>query len=76
MLICLLVWVATTMSDREWAVPDEPVPEIPQGVGDVLAVLRSSGVIVGRDGRVITTSPAAISHGFVRHGSLAHPEIG
>lgn len=74
-LIGLLVWAATTMTDRERTPQPEPEPEIPRGVGDVLAVLRSSGVVVDRAGRVITTSPAAVTFGLVREGSLAHPEI-
>ena len=75
LLIGFLVWAAITMSDRERAAAPEPEPEVPHGVGDVLAVLRSSGVVVDRAGRVITTSPAAVTYGLVRHGQLVHPEI-
>lgn len=75
LLIGFLVWAAITMSDRERAAAPEPEPEVPHGAGDVLAVLRSSGVVVDRAGRVITTSPAAVTYGLVRHGQLVHPEI-
>lgn len=75
LVLALLVWVAITWSDHERAVPDTPEPELPEGVGDVLAVLRSSGVVVDRDGRVVTTSPSAITYGIVRHGRLAHAEL-
>jgi len=71
-----LVWAAITMSDRERAVEPEPEPEVPRGVGDVLAVLRSSGVVLDHDSRIITTSPAAVTYGIVRNGRLAHPQIG
>ncbi|MDN5716577.1 MAG: ATP-binding protein [Janibacter sp.] len=75
LLIGFLVWAAITMSDRERAVTPEPEPEVPRGVGDVLAVLRSSGVVLDPEGGVVTTSPAAISYGLVRSGRLVHPEI-
>lgn len=75
LLIGFLVWAAITMSDRERAPEPEPEPEVPHGVGDVLAVLRSSGIVLDHDGRVITTSPAAVTYGLVRNAGLDHPEI-
>lgn len=75
LVIAFLVWAAITMSDRERAVPPAPEPEVPRGVGDVLAVLPSSGVVLDHSGGVVTTSPAAITYGLVRHGRLVHPEI-
>ena len=51
LLIGFLVWAAITMTDRERAPEPQPEPEVPRGVGDVLAVLRSSGVVVDHDGR-------------------------
>ncbi len=75
LLIGFLVWAAITMTDRERAVEPAPEPEVPRGVGDVLAVLRSSGVVLDLDGGVVTTSPAAVTYGLVRAGRLAHPEI-
>lgn len=75
LVIALLVWAAIGWSDHERAVADPPEPELPSGVGDVLAVLRSSGVVVDQDGRVVTTSPSAITYGLVRHGRLVHPEL-
>ncbi|WP_114204367.1 sensor histidine kinase, partial [Janibacter anophelis] len=75
MLISFLVWAAITMSDRERAVEPEPEPEVPRGVGDVLAVLRSSGLVLDHSGGVVKSSPAAITYGIVRNGRLVHPEI-
>ncbi|WP_211356000.1 sensor histidine kinase [Lapillicoccus jejuensis] len=48
---------------------------LPDGVGDVLAVLRSSGVVVDASDAVETYSPSAESSGLVRGGELAHPEL-
>lgn len=73
--LSLLVWAAIVWSDHERAVPAEPEPELPPGVGDVLAVLRSSGIVVDEAGLVVTTSPAALTFGLVRHGRLVHPEL-
>lgn len=75
LLIGFLVWAAITMSDHERTPEPEPEPEVPRGVGDVLAVLRSSGVVLDPDGRVVTTSPAAVTYGLVRNSRLVHPEI-
>lgn len=75
LLIAFLVWAAITMSDRERAVDPAPEPEVPKGVGDVLAVLRSSGVVLDHEGRVLSSSPAAVTYGLVRHGRLAEPAI-
>ncbi|MGO1165521.1 MAG: sensor histidine kinase [Janibacter sp.] len=75
LLIGFLVWAAITMSDRERASEPEPEPDVPRGVGDVLAVLRSSGVVLDLDNHVVTTSPAAVTYGLVRNQRLVHPEI-
>ena len=58
LLIGFLVWAALGLSDRERSVP-EPEHEIPPGVTDVLAVLRSSGLVVDHDGRVVRIVAAA-----------------
>ncbi len=74
LLIGFLVWAALGLSDRERSVP-EPEHEIPPGVTDVLAVLRSSGLVVDHDGRVVRSSPSAVTFGLVRTGWVAHEEI-
>ncbi len=48
---------------------------LPAGVGDVLAVLRSSGIVLDSADAVVNNSPAAVSHGLVRGGELVHPEL-
>ncbi|HET8987516.1 MAG TPA: ATP-binding protein [Humibacillus sp.] len=70
--------VAVRLSDRATdhesalAVPPQPVPP---GVGDVIAVLRSSGIVVDSSDRVVNNSPAAVAHGLVRDHELVHPEL-
>lgn len=52
-----------------------PVPNLPPGVGEVLAVLRSSGIVLDRSDRVVNNSPAAVVRGLVRGQALVHPEL-
>jgi len=54
--------------------PEQP-PLLPTGVGDVLAVLRSSAIVVDSSDAVINNSPAAVSYGLVRGQELAHTEL-
>lgn len=75
LVIAALVWGALTWTDRELAAPPQPEPVLPSGVGDVLAVLRSSGIVVDPSDAVVNNSPAAVAHGLVRHGRLAHPAL-
>jgi two-component system, OmpR family, sensor histidine kinase SenX3 len=56
-------------------VPDLPEPELPRGVADVLAVLRSSAVVVAADDSVVKASPAAYAYGIVAGADLTHPEL-
>jgi two-component system, OmpR family, sensor histidine kinase SenX3 len=68
--------VAVRLSDRDTAdgaaAPAHPVPP---GVGDVIAVLRSGGIVVDSSDRVVNNSPAAVAHGLVRDHELVHPEL-
>jgi two-component system sensor histidine kinase SenX3 len=52
-----------------------PAPLLPPGVADVLAVLRSSAVLVDRDETVLKASPAAHAYGIVAEDRLTHPEL-
>jgi len=69
---------AVRLSDRSAAhagavvVPPRPVPS---GVADVIAVLRSSGIVVDSSDRVVNNSPPAVAHGLVRDHELVHPEL-
>lgn len=56
--------------------PAEPAkPDLPPGVADVLAVLRSSGIVIDRSGQVVNNSPAAVAYGLMRHGRIVNPEL-
>ncbi len=52
-----------------------PVAALPPGVGDVLAVLRSSAIVVDSADAVTKMSPAAVAYGLVRDGELVHAEL-
>lgn len=69
--------IAIGLSDR--SVRNEsvggPAPTLPPGVAQVLAVLRSSGIVLDTSDRVVNNSPAAVAHGLVRGQELVHPEL-
>lgn len=50
-------------------------PPVPEGVEDVLSVLRSGGVVLDREGRVQTASANALAYGLVRRDRLAHEQL-
>ena len=72
-----LAMVAVRLSDRSTAAhdPNPPDPPLPPGVGEVIAVLRSSGILVDSSDRVVNNSPAAVAQGLVRGQELVHPEL-
>ena len=57
--------LAFRVSEREQQVPDHEVPTqlLPPGAADVLALLRSSTVVLDAEDRVVRSSPAAYSFG-------------
>lgn len=69
--------VAVRLSDRSTRneVVLAPPPTLPPGVGEVLAVLRSSGIVIDSSDRVVNNSPAAVANGLVRGSELVHPEL-
>jgi two-component system sensor histidine kinase SenX3 len=77
LLIGVFAVLAVRYSEREMhTVPaGQHPPPLPAGVGDVLAVLRSSAIVVDGSDEVISTSPAAVSFGLVRGRELAHTEL-
>jgi two-component system sensor histidine kinase SenX3 len=68
---------AVRMSDRSLRNEQVHVPEpvLPPGVAEVLAVLRSSAIVLDTSDRVVNNSPAAVAHGLVRGQELVHPEL-
>ena len=72
-----LAVVAVRYSERAQKAVPEPAanPPLPAGVADVLAVLRSSGIVVDSADEVINNSPAAVAYGLVRGTELVHEEL-
>jgi two-component system sensor histidine kinase SenX3 len=68
---------AIRMSDRSVRneVVELPRATLPQGAAEVLAVLRSSAIVLDTSDRVVNNSPAAVAHGLVRGQELVHPEL-
>ena len=52
-----------------------PQPELPPGLTDVLAVLRSAAILLDAGQEVSTASPAAYAFGLVRGHDLVHSEL-
>ncbi|WP_350349292.1 ATP-binding protein [Agromyces sp. G08B096] len=50
-------------------------PTIPDGVGQVLDVLESAGIVLDPSNNVLRASPGALSMGLVRDQSLVHAEF-
>ena len=55
--------------------PETTEPAVPAGVEDVLAVLRSGGVVLDAEGRVQTASANALAYGLVRRDRLVHDQL-
>jgi len=55
--------------------PPAEAPLLPAGVADVLAVLRSSGIVLDSVDTVVKASPSAVAHGLVRDRDLVHAEL-
>lgn len=53
-------------------VTEEHDPDLQPGVEDVLAVLRSIGIVVDTSDAVVRSTQAAVQHGLVRNGELVH----
>jgi two-component system sensor histidine kinase SenX3 len=53
---------------------DDPAA-LPEGIADVLAVLRSSGIVLDSADAVVNNSPAAVANGLVRGQDLTQPEL-
>ncbi len=76
MLIGAVAVGGVRLSERsQRTIPEASVPALPPGVADVLAVLRSSGIVVDSADQVVKASPAAVVYGLVRDAELAHAEL-
>ena len=69
------VW-AFVASERDQHRPaEQPASRLPAGVADVLAVLRSSAVVLDGEDRVVRASPAAYSYRIVRDDILLSSDL-
>jgi two-component system sensor histidine kinase SenX3 len=72
----LLAWVALRNREAEAAPTfDVAEPVMPTGVSEVLAVLPSTGIVVGPHDEVLGTTTAARTLGLVRGSRIAVPEL-
>jgi two-component system sensor histidine kinase SenX3 len=68
--------LAVRLSERsQHALPPAAPPTLAPGVLDVLAVLKSSAIVLDRDDAVVKASPSAYSYGLVRGSEVARPEL-
>jgi two-component system sensor histidine kinase SenX3 len=76
LLVVTVAVLAFRLSEREQhAVPPSPEPELPRGVGEVLAVLRSAAIVVDAADGVVKASPAAYAFGLVRGQDVVHAAL-
>ena len=72
----LLVWVALRSRRPDPSAALEPAgPVVPAGVTEVLAVLNSSGVVVGRHDEVLEATSTARTLGLVRGSRIVPPRL-
>jgi two-component system sensor histidine kinase SenX3 len=68
--------IAFRVSDRhQHRVPEQPAPELEDGLVRVLSVLRSAAVVLDPDDDVLRASPPAYALGIVRDDALVHPAV-
>ena len=77
LLVGAVAMLALRLSERSQhlVTPAAPPPNLPAGVADVLAVLRSSGIVVDSADAVVKASPSAVALGLVRETELVHAEL-
>jgi two-component system sensor histidine kinase SenX3 len=70
----VLAWHLSERQQHKYLPPEEP--QVPAGVAAVLAVLRSSAVVVDESDAVVKASAPAYALGFVRGTTLLSDELG
>src|SRR5690242_13798475 len=71
----MYAWAISDRLQNRQPEPDEE-PLVPPAVATVLAVLRSSAVVVGEDDVVLRASAPAYAYGLVRGNVLVNAELG
>jgi two-component system sensor histidine kinase SenX3 len=68
--------LSVRLSERsQRTVPPSAQPALASGVLDVLAVLRSSAIVLDSADAVVRASPSAYSYGLVRDNEVTRPEL-
>ncbi|WP_184820182.1 ATP-binding protein [Jiangella mangrovi] len=72
----LAAGLAFKASERAQHPPEPPrTSRVPEGVDEVLSVLRSSAIVLDSALDVVKASPSAYAFGLVRHDRVAVPEL-
>jgi two-component system sensor histidine kinase SenX3 len=71
----LAAGLAYRASERTMGTPEQLVPPLSPGVGQVLSVLRSLAVVIDENDEVVKASPAAYAFGIVRSERLVAAEL-
>ena len=76
-LAVLATWLVRLSERRQQPVIAEPAPEpqVPDGVADVLAVLRDGAIVLDASGHVVKTTSSAVANGMVRGSELTHAAL-
>jgi two-component system sensor histidine kinase SenX3 len=77
LVIGAVVMASVGRSERSQPSPEQ-IPDpgtLPDGVSDVLAVLRSGAIVLDAADAVVSSSPPAVANGLVRDHDLVHEEL-
>ena len=76
LLVGVVAGVAFRYSERvQRTVPQQPAPELDDGLVRTLAVLRSAAIVLDEQDAVVRASPPACARCVVRGGRIAHAAI-
>jgi two-component system, OmpR family, sensor histidine kinase SenX3 len=71
----VLGWKARDRSSQPISPPPADASPIPEGAAEVVAVLRSSAIVLDENTTVVKASPSAYAFGLVRQDRIAVPEL-
>lgn len=74
-VIALVLVRLSERGERPTEPQTPPASQVPDGVVDVLAVLRDGAIVIDTSGSVVKTSAAAVAYGLVRGNTLSHQEL-
>lgn len=75
-LVTAAAVLAFRISERQQSEAAAPSPpELPDGVAEVLAVLKSAAIVLDVADGVVRATPAAYAFGLVRERSVTHPQL-